>query len=468
MPGYIGFRPQFNPISLQEYLTVPMMIYEGRQKEADKIEQYQNEAEKWRSLMGDSPEAKAVWANYDSALEALGDDIMANKAGDIARGAKKLSNAYRGIKYKAEEAYEKQKKYQDILDKNPNLIGNAGTLMDYYGKDYTPKFIDSKDLATTIGSIVAPEAAVRPDRMGYTQEGINVYFTGIPEEELVGDIAKAIQNKPDSNISTGIRSYLDRIDYDKLTPDLQQKVKDNIYKSALANSGAGKNTIDPLKRQQMKAAIAGTYADIEYKKTQTKGIKQNLASEWNNINEFADTDTTSKRYMYRKSKDNNNVIHIERSPMTKKNGKWVQTDANYWEPAPSYILDGETYNEILPGTGIYGYVKQNTATENNEPEYINYTTYSKSGESQQHSSTDVSQELRGNKINYEDLPEDVQKKIVNNNTTTNTRSNFNASEYDIYQSIDSKGKPIYHVYKKNPKNKSTSTTTTTTEPNGRY
>ena len=45
MPGYISITPRFNPISLQEYLTVPMMIYEGRQKEADKIEQYQNEAD---------------------------------------------------------------------------------------------------------------------------------------------------------------------------------------------------------------------------------------------------------------------------------------------------------------------------------------------------------------------------------------------------------------------------------------
>ena len=42
MPRYIGYRPQFEPISLQEYLAIPTMILEGRQKEANKIEQYQN------------------------------------------------------------------------------------------------------------------------------------------------------------------------------------------------------------------------------------------------------------------------------------------------------------------------------------------------------------------------------------------------------------------------------------------
>ena len=42
MPGYIGYRPQFNPISLQEYLTVPTMIIEDYKEAEKEFNDYQD------------------------------------------------------------------------------------------------------------------------------------------------------------------------------------------------------------------------------------------------------------------------------------------------------------------------------------------------------------------------------------------------------------------------------------------
>ena len=356
MPSYIGYKPQFDPISLQEYLTVPMMILEGRQKEADKIEQYQNEAEKYRAMMGDSPEAQSIWAAYDNALNNLGDNILNNKTGDLTRAAKKIGDSFRNIKYKAEEAYNKQKKYQDMLDKNPNLIGNAGTVMDYYGKDYTPTFVDSKDLATSIGGIVAPEASTRlPQYLG-NQGGLDYYTTGIPEQEIRDNIAKAVKDIPDNNMSNGIKEYLDRIDYKNLTSEMQSKVLENIYKSALASSGVGMTTVDPLKQQQEKTAIESAKASAAYHWTQNRIAKESLPQEWDDVDEYAVTDTKSKRYKYRQRKDSSGRIFIERSPLVKNSkGKWIpEKGSDWWQPAPEYKRDGTSYKESIPGTGLYG------------------------------------------------------------------------------------------------------------------
>lgn len=468
MPSYIGYRPQYEPISLQEYFTVPMMILEGRQKEADKIEQYQNEAEKYRAMMGDSPEAQSIWAAYDNALNNLGDNILNNKTGDLIRAAKKIGDSFRNIKYKAEEAYNKQKKYQDMLDKNPNLIGNAGTVMDYYGKDYTPTFVDSKDLAASIGSIVATEAERSPSRYIGTnpQSGLEEYIQGITPEELGISVQNAINGTPNDNISIGIKRYLDNIGYSNLSPDLQDKIKENIYKSALANSGMKKTINDPLKRKQIEASIDASRASAAL---HWQSYRENQPDMWNDVDEVT---VDGKHYTYKAVKLNNGNIRIVRSPMSQnKQGKWVITNNNFWEPASYYIRDGETYNELpeYAGAGVYGHyapTSAETKTTSTEPEYINYTSYDKSGKSQQHSSASVPEDLKSNKVNFEDLPENVQTKIINNNTTVNTRSNFNASEYDIYQSIDAKGKPVYHVYKKNPKNKSTVTESVTTDVSG--
>lgn len=225
MPGYIGFRPQFNPISLQEYLTVPMMIYEGRQKEADKIEQYQNEAEKWRSLMGDSPEAKAVWANYDSALEALGDDVMANKAGDIARGAKKLSDSYRAIKYKAEDAQARRNRDLERQAKNPNLIGTVGDFMSYYNNaDYSTPMFDGNELQKNLDAVSKNIASTLPiNRVGYvdpiTKHDI-IYERGFTPEQKSVLLQDALLTTPQTREGTMLRNALTSSGLDLTNPDI--------------------------------------------------------------------------------------------------------------------------------------------------------------------------------------------------------------------------------------------------------
>ena len=51
MPGYIGFTPQFNPISLQDYLTVPMMVLNEYNKAEEQYNETANKAEALKALL---------------------------------------------------------------------------------------------------------------------------------------------------------------------------------------------------------------------------------------------------------------------------------------------------------------------------------------------------------------------------------------------------------------------------------
>lgn len=228
MPGYIGYRPQFNPISLQEYLTVPMMIQEARQKEADKIEQYQNEAEKYRSMMGDSPEAKAIWNTYNNTLEGLGDDIMANRAGDIARTAKKLSDSFRNIKYKAEDAQARRSKDLERQAKNPNLIGTIGDFMTYYNNpDYSTPMFDGSELQKNLDAVSKNIASTLPiNRIGYvdpeTKHDI-IYERGFTPEQKSALLQDALSTTPQTREGSMLRNALTSSGLDLTNPDVLQQ-----------------------------------------------------------------------------------------------------------------------------------------------------------------------------------------------------------------------------------------------------
>lgn len=80
MPRYIGYTPQFNPISLQEYLAVPTML----QQEFDTYEEKYNEnLDKLAALEGMLDESTKDYLNaYKGQLQNAA-DIISGKSGDL-------------------------------------------------------------------------------------------------------------------------------------------------------------------------------------------------------------------------------------------------------------------------------------------------------------------------------------------------------------------------------------------------
>lgn len=138
MPSYIGFRPQFNPVSLQEYLAVPTMI----QQEFDTYEDKYNEnLDKLAVLEGMTDEStRYLTDRYKDKLSNAA-DVIAGKSGSLSDLRSQINNArqyYRETAPRLTNAYNKRqaalKAQQDILLKDPSAVttkvGNMQSFMD--------------------------------------------------------------------------------------------------------------------------------------------------------------------------------------------------------------------------------------------------------------------------------------------------------------------------------------------------
>ena len=268
MPGYISITPRFNPISLQEYLTVPTMIIEGRQREAEKLEAYQNEAEKIKSLMGDSEEAKAAWASYNEILNGLGDDIMNNRASDIARVNRQLRNSYRTIKSRAEDAYARRSKYQDLINKNPNLIGDVGDFMTYYNNpDYNPNLIDGTQILKGIKSLTnqySTELGYRAtgQYVGDKSNGQALYVQGMTPEELQISLYNATSGTPRNNYELSLMEQLASYGYYNADPYKRRQIERYFYQGMQEGNPFKTNIVDELRIKNQKLSIQQKYKSL--------------------------------------------------------------------------------------------------------------------------------------------------------------------------------------------------------------
>lgn len=138
MPRYIGYRPQFNPISLQEYLAVPTML----QQEYDTYEDKYNEnLDKLAVLEGMLDDSTKNYLNaYKNNLNNAA-DIISGKSGNLSDLRQQTNSArqfYREYAPKLTNAYNKRqaalKAQQDILLKDPSAIttqvGNMQSFLD--------------------------------------------------------------------------------------------------------------------------------------------------------------------------------------------------------------------------------------------------------------------------------------------------------------------------------------------------
>lgn len=138
MPRYIGYTPQFNPVSLQEYLAVPTMI----QQEFDTYEDKYNEnLDKLAVLEGMLDDSTRDYLNaYKNNLSNAA-DIISGKTGNLSTLRQQTNAArqfYREYAPRLTNAYNKRqaalKAQQDILLKDPSAVttqvGNMQSFLD--------------------------------------------------------------------------------------------------------------------------------------------------------------------------------------------------------------------------------------------------------------------------------------------------------------------------------------------------
>lgn len=144
MPRYIGYTPQFNPISLQEYLAVPTML----QQEFDTYEEKYNEnLDKLAALEGMLDESTKDYLNtYKGQLQNAA-DIISGKTGDLGTLRQQTSAArqfYREYAPKLTAAYTRRqedlKAQRELELKDPSAITTKIGNMQSYLNDPDQRF----------------------------------------------------------------------------------------------------------------------------------------------------------------------------------------------------------------------------------------------------------------------------------------------------------------------------------------
>lgn len=268
MPRYIGFTPQFDPISLQDYLAVPTTILGEYAKAEDKFEEYQDKAEQLAAMVGEDPYGRQIINNYKNQLQnatnALSDGRVQNAEG--LRQALGVRKYYRenmmplevGIPY-----WEQYKKAKLALGEDP--LEDPLTLESFVRNPTQAynltKGSDVRNLAANMAKAASARRIKDPKYMGRVLEG-NYYRTkseagfsdqevqdwvnGTPNPEL--DEIRAEVQKQYSNISPeklnrfineGV--YLGAV-YDKKFDD--KAVPKVTYSDSGSGSGSGNNAIN--------------------------------------------------------------------------------------------------------------------------------------------------------------------------------------------------------------------------------
>lgn len=238
MPGYIGFRPQFNPISLQEYLTVPTMVINEYNKAEEKFEEYQDKAEQLAAMVGEDPYGRQIINNYknqlQSATDAMSDGRIQNAEGlRQALGARKY---YRenmmplevGIPY-----WEQYKKAKLALGEDP--LEDPLTLESFVrnpAQAYSfTKGSDVRNLAANMTKAASARRIQDPKYLGRVNNG-DYYRTksesGFSDKEIQDWIAGA-PNPDLDEIRNEVQNQFGNVSKDKL----ERFIKEGVYIGAI-------------------------------------------------------------------------------------------------------------------------------------------------------------------------------------------------------------------------------------------
>lgn len=257
MPRYVTITPTFNPISTEEYLQVPMLLAKEYEAEQEKVENYKDRLSYIRHMMGDKGDK--VFESYDALMNSISEDPSLRNMRDTGQ---KLRDIYREIGSRAELAKTNMDRYQAMFDKDPSLIGDVGTFMDYYeNPDYKPSMVSGSELDTQVGGLTASEAStVLPHSTGQfygdPRNKQEIYATGIDPDNLKRSLVRAVTRQPElTAYEAGLREYLDSIDFDNLPAASKQKVLRAMQASMEKNSGFGYNIYDGIKYDNMRSQM---------------------------------------------------------------------------------------------------------------------------------------------------------------------------------------------------------------------
>ena len=258
MPGYIGYRPQFDPISLQEYLTVPAAIIGEYNKAEDIYDETANKAEALKALLGErTPENEAGWKivdNYERQLGSLAKDIANGIQGPEAyRAAKNSRRYYRENMLPLESGIPAYQKELERYNSDPSMIG-ARPVLENYIKDpmyrgymlsgdkiYADMVNQGKLAAADRSSSDIKDAGIpgyrnHITRVGYSPEEQQEYL-GLINAALRGDetAIQSLQNSDKySQLYKGLNAYMkdhafDRLDNKGKTNALDRAISGQLY-----------------------------------------------------------------------------------------------------------------------------------------------------------------------------------------------------------------------------------------------
>lgn len=233
MPGYIGYTPQFKPISLQEYLQVPSMII-NEYKEAEKeFNEYQDKVAAVEALAGNNEKAMNIINQYKSYLGDATNSISDNgvKNVDSYSAAKKARNYYRNSVMKLEPAitsFQNAQKARAAKD-DGTIIGNELSLDTYIDNPlYEDKFVNGSVIQQEAMKAAAAASARRksdPHRFkgkgfqgymgiqseaGYSPQELELWMSGKIDLPELRDIAKQIASKYGEYDREKIGQYITR------------------------------------------------------------------------------------------------------------------------------------------------------------------------------------------------------------------------------------------------------------------
>lgn len=257
MPRYVSITPTFNPISVDEYLKVPMLLAKEYAAEEEKVENYKDRLSYIRAIMGDK--GKGIFDEYDNIMNTISDNPSLS---NITEQGKRLRELYRDIGSRVEVAKANRDRYQTMFDKNPSLIGEVGSLYDYYqNPDYRPNIIDGSQLEAKAGELTSEFAkTILPTPTGrYMGNPANKqaeYMYGISPAQLGQHFKNIIDRTPDSAYEQSIIDLLDSVGYEQLPSAQQKAVRNQVAKGMQNNSGFKTGIVNELAFDNTKSLIA--------------------------------------------------------------------------------------------------------------------------------------------------------------------------------------------------------------------
>lgn len=257
MPGYIGFRPQFNPISLQEYLTVPTMVLGEYTKAEDAYNETATKAEALKALLGErNADNEAGWRIVDNYEKQLGDianniaqGIQGPEAYRQARGAQRY---YRENMLPLESGIPAYQKELERYNSDPSMIGARPMLENYIKNPLYKGYMLSGDKIyadmVNQGKMAAADRSASEIKAagaaGYINHVQSVGYSPKEQQEYLGLIQAALKGETytvsDDNGNLRVvdaSSYLNGNNkYSQLYQGLNAYMKDHAF-DQLDNNG---------------------------------------------------------------------------------------------------------------------------------------------------------------------------------------------------------------------------------------